>query len=164
MQSFSSVATNFVPTVDCQTVDCHNDSLLWLRNLKFVILVYFCGKLFYNQMNIYFWFPRFITFLTYLFWSSTISYLYYIYAPVKLFCPHPPGHPRGHHFFCCCPGVLITLIFTCPALYNHQNQPFSWVPRLFLSHAYFLWPRGCPGGDGGWTIWPAHNEEILDCI
>ena len=80
--------------------------------------------------------------------------------------PIPPGHPRVHHFFGDCPGLFITLFLPCPALINHFNPfifhcsfPFSPrfpVPRPFLSHTFFLWPRGCPGGDGGKTIW----EEI----
>ena len=36
---------------------------------------------------------------------------------------------------------------SCP----HPPPPFLRVPRPFLSHAYFSWPRGCPR-----TIWPAH--------
>ena len=71
------------------------------------------------------------------------------YAPVKLFCPYPPpGQPRGHHFFCCCPGVLITLIFTCPALYNHQNHPYFECPALFYHTHMFSDPGAARGGMG----------------
>ena len=69
--------------------------------------------------------------------------------------PNPPGHPRDITFFCY-PGVLITLFLPCPALYKHSNHSFFQCPAHFLSHKFFLWPRGCPGGDGGRTIWPAH--------
>ena len=35
------------------------------------------------------------------------------------------------------------------------------MPSPFLSHTYFLWAWGCPGGGGfgGRTIWPAHNDN-----
>ena len=63
--------------------------------------------------------------------------------------PIPPGHPRGHHFFCCCPWVLITLIFTCPSLLiNHQNHPLFKCPSLFYQTHISLTP-GLPVG-GGW--------------
>ena len=32
------------------------------------------------------------------------------------------------------------------------------MPRPYLSHKFFVWPQGCPGGDGGRTIWPAHKH------
>ena len=60
----------------------------------------------------------------------------------------PPGHPRGHHFFCCCPGVLITLISTCHALYNHQNHPFFECPDLFYHTHIFSDPGAARGGWG----------------
>ena len=62
--------------------------------------------------------------------------------------PIPHGHPRGHHFFCCCPRVLITLIFTCPALYNHQNHPFFECPALFYHTHIFSDPGAARGGWG----------------
>ena len=80
------------------------------------------------------------------------------YAPVKLFYPHPLGHHRGHHFLGGFPGLFITLFLPCPALINHFNPLifecpalFSLhfrLPRPFLSHTFFLLPRGCPGGWG----------------
>ena len=73
--------------------------------------------------------------------------------------PIPPRHPRGHHFFCCCPGVLITLIFTCPALYSYQNHTFFECPALFY-HTHIFSDPGAARGDGGWTIWPAHKVDI----
>ena len=86
------------------------------------------------------------------------TFFHPIYAPVKLFCPHPPGYPRGHHFLGGCPGLFITLFLPCATLINHFNPLileclalFSLhfpVPRPFLSHKCFLWPRGCPGGIG----------------
>ena len=69
-------------------------------------------------------------------------------APVKFFCPHPPRAPPEISFFCCCPGVLITLIFTCPALYNHQNHPFFECPALFYHTHIFSDPGAAPGGMG----------------
>ena len=74
------------------------------------------------------------------------------YAPVKSFCPHPP---RGHHFF----GVVLvslSLYFSlAPPYINTIVTPFSSAPHLLITHI-FLWPRGCPRGDGGRTIWPVH--------
>ena len=64
--------------------------------------------------------------------------------------PIPHGHPRGHHFFCCCPGVLITLIFTYPALCNHQNHPFFESPALFYHTHIFSDPGAARGEVGGW--------------
>ena len=76
-------------------------------------------------------------------------------APVKLFWPHPPGI-SGISLFWGFPRSFYFL--PCPALINHFNPfifqclaPFSLhfpVPRPFLSHTFFLWPRGCPGGGG----------------
>ena len=60
--------------------------------------------------------------------------------------PIPPGLPRGHHFFCCCPGVLITVIFTCPALYNHPNYPFFECPALFYDTHFFSGLGAARGG------------------
>ena len=62
-----------------------------------------------------------------------------------------PTPPRAHHFFCCCPGVLITIIFTCPALYNHRNHPFFECPALFYHTHIFSDPEAARG-DGGSTI------------
>ena len=62
--------------------------------------------------------------------------------------PIPPGHPRVHHFFCCCPGVLISLIFTCPALYDHQNHPFFECLALFYHKHIFSDPVAARGGGG----------------
>ena len=76
----------------------------------------------------------------------------------------PPGHPRGHHFFCCFPGVLITLIFTCPALYNHQNHPFFECPALFYHTHIFSDPGAARGGDGARTIWPAQYAVKQSCL
>ena len=74
-------------------------------------------------------------------------------APVKLFCPHPPGHPRDITFFWL-PVLLITLFLLFTALIKHFNSlSFQYpaffllhlpVPRPFLSHIFFLWPWGCP--------------------
>ena len=44
------------------------------------------------------------------------------------------------------PGVLITLIFTCCALYNHQNHPFFECPTLF-HHTHFSSDPGAARGD-----------------
>ena len=60
--------------------------------------------------------------------------------------PIPPGHP-GDVTFLLLPQVLITLIFTCPALYNHQNHPFSSAPPFFITRIFSLTP-GLPRG--GW--------------
>ena len=49
--------------------------------------------------------------------------------------PHPEHH-RGHNFFGDCPGPLITLLFSCPALYEHSNQSFFQCPALFY-HTHF---------------------------
>ena len=57
-----------------------------------------------------------------------------------------PSPPRAHHFFCCCPGVPITLIFTCPALCNHQNHPFFECPALFYHTHIFSDPGAARGG------------------
>ena len=79
------------------------------------------------------------------------------YAPVKLFCPHPPpGYPRGHHFFLGCPDVLVTLFLPCPTLYKHSNYSFFQCPALF-HHTHFSSDPGAAWGDGGRTIWPAHK-------
>ena len=94
-------------------------------------------------------------------WWLVWYFLPRLYAPVKLFCPHPPpGHPRGHHFFCCCPGVLTTLIFTCPALYKHPNHPFFECPALFYHTHIFSDPGAARGGNGGRTIWPARKSNL----
>ena len=69
--------------------------------------------------------------------------------------PHPRT-PSVTSLFFGCPGLFITLFLPCPALINHFNPlifecpalfslHFS-VPRPLLSHPYFIWPRGCPGG------------------
>ena len=60
--------------------------------------------------------------------------------------PTPPRAPPGTSLYCCCPGVLITLILTCPALCNNQNYPFFECPALFY-HMHFF---SDPGGEGGW--------------
>ena len=72
-------------------------------------------------------------------------------APIPL-----PGTPGDITFCCCCcPGLFITLFPPCPALINNLN-PFIFecpalsslhfrVPLAFLSHEFFLWPRGCLG-------------------
>ena len=57
--------------------------------------------------------------------------------------PIPPGHPRGHHFFCCCPGVLITFSYIITKI-----TLFSSVPSFFITRIFSLTP-GLPGG-GGW--------------
>ena len=58
-----------------------------------------------------------------------------------------PGQPRGHHFFYCCPGVLITLIFTCLALYILSNHSFSQCPAPFY-HTNFSSDPGATPGEG----------------
>ena len=72
-------------------------------------------------------------------------------APVKLFCPHPPGHPRRHQFFFGCPGLLITLFLPYPALYKHSNHSCVQCPALFY-HTHFSSEPGAAPGDGGRTI------------
>ena len=71
-------------------------------------------------------------------------------APVKLFRPHPPGHPQGHHFFKGCPGLLITLFIPCPALYiNTLISLFFKCPAL-IHHTHFSSnPRASPEGEMG---------------
>ena len=81
----------------------------------------------------------------------------------RLNCP-APFPPTSHHFFCCCPGVLITLIFTYPALYNHHNHPFFGCPALFYHTHIFSDPGAARGGDGGRTIWPAHYTKDTLCF
>ena len=51
-----------------------------------------------------------------------------------MFCPIPPGHPRGYHFFWGCPSLFITLILPCPALTNHFNPLILECPALFSLH------------------------------
>ena len=62
--------------------------------------------------------------------------------------PIPPGTP-GDITFLLLPQVLITLIFTCPALYNHQNHPFFECPALFY-HTHIFSDPGADRGRGGW--------------
>ena len=38
----------------------------------------------------------------------------FCYALVKLFCPHPPGHPWGHHFFLVASVFLSLYFFLAP--------------------------------------------------
>ena len=66
-------------------------------------------------------------------------------APVKWFCPHPPRHPRGHHFLGACPCLLITLFFPCPSLYKHSNHSFFQCPALFYHTHFSSDPRPAPG-------------------
>ena len=82
-------------------------------------------------------------------------------APVKLFCPLPPGHPWGHHFFVL-PRLLIISFFPCPALYNHENHPFFEYPP-FLLHTFSLWPRGCPREMGSEQFDRRINESVDTC-
>ena len=82
------------------------------------------------------------------------------YAPVKLLRPHPPGHPRGHHLFLVAPVLLSLYYFLAPPYIITKLTLFR-VPRPFLSQSFFLWPRGCPGGDGGRKIWPAHYRDVI---
>ena len=78
----------------------------------------------------------------------SFSHMLKDYAPVKLFCPHPPGHPRGHHFLEGCPGLLITLFFSCLAIYKHYNHSFFQCPAL-IHHTHFSSDPGAfPGGWG----------------
>ena len=68
------------------------------------------------------------------------------------------GHPWGHHFFCCCLGVLIALIFTCPPYIITKITLFFECPTLFYHTHIFSDPvAALGGGGGGRTIWPAHN-------
>ena len=60
----------------------------------------------------------------------------------------PPGHPRGHHFFGGCPGLLITLFFPCPALYKHSNHSFFQCPAL-IDHTHFSSDPEAALGSGG---------------
>ena len=65
------------------------------------------------------------------------------FAPIP-----PPGHPRGHHFFVGCPGLLTTLFFPCLALYEHLNQSFFQCPALFYRTHFSFDPVAAPGGMG----------------
>ena len=73
------------------------------------------------------------------------------------FTPSPRA-PPGTSLFFGCPGLFWLYFLPCPALINHFNYfifqcpaPFSLhfpESRPFLSHTFFLWPRGCRGGIG----------------
>ena len=71
------------------------------------------------------------------------------------------GHPWGHHFFCCCLGVLIALIFTCPPYIITKITLFSSAPPFFITHIFPLTP-GLPWGGGGCrqNKWPAHKHIL----
>ena len=87
---------------------------------------------------------------------------WYIYAFLmrrsNCSAPIPTCTPRDIIFLGGCPGLFITLFLPCPALIDHFNPLILEclalfllhfpVPRPFLSHKCFLWPRGCPGGIG----------------
>ena len=91
-----------------------------------------------------------------LFPNSTLRY-----TPVKFFRLHPhPGTPGDITLFLSCPALINQFepfIVQCPALFSlHFSVPFP-----FLSHPFFIWPRGCSGEDGGRTIWTAYNDDVI---
>ena len=71
--------------------------------------------------------------------------------------------PPGDITFFCCPGVLITLIFTCPALYNHQNHPFFECPALFYHTHIFSYPGAARGGGVGAEQFDRRIISFKDC-
>ena len=78
-------------------------------------------------------------------------------APVKLFCPHPPGTPVDITFIFGCLGLFITLFLYFPPYSITVIHSFSSVlpflhfifqcPPFFITHIFPLTP-GLPEGIG----------------
>ena len=79
-------------------------------------------------------------------------------APVKLFCPHPPG-TLGDIIFWGVASVLLSLYFYLapPSLITLMNL-FPSAPPFFIIRI-FLWTQGCSKGTGVRTIWLAHTHN-----
>ena len=64
-------------------------------------------------------------------------------------CSAPiPRAPPGTSLFLCCPGLLITSFFPCPAPYSHKNHPFFECPALFYHTHFSSDPGAARGGMG----------------
>ena len=80
-----------------------------------------------------------------------------LYAPVKLFFPHPPQAPPGTLLIFGCLGLFITLFLPCPVLINHFNPFIFQCPAISslhfrlpcpFYHKHFSTDLGAAWGDG----------------
>ena len=78
--------------------------------------------------------PCFLTYVNAIEFAGSFVY----YALVKLFYPHPLGHPWKHHSFIGRHALLITLFLPCPALIDHFNFSIFHCPALL--HLVFQCP------------------------